>query len=96
MKWVGLIHRGALRMHETLQKHGQALREAMLSIGWEYPKVVGVSWSILSVVESNDDDVEMEEPLAEITFTTLATGETPPSTGKFTFLCNKNQLRTPT
>ena len=73
-----------------LQEQGEALREAMQSIGWEYPKVIGVNWSILSVVESNDKNVEIEEPLAEINFKTLATGQTIPS--DFSFLCNKNQL----
>ncbi|KAL3094785.1 hypothetical protein niasHS_006080 [Heterodera schachtii] len=72
--------------------------------GSAYPKVVGMDWSILSVIESTED-AEFEEPLAEITFKT----EAPPgpsaaggaaqerqqnlAPGQFKFVCNKNQLQ---
>ncbi|KAI1708893.1 putative COMM domain-containing protein 3-like [Ditylenchus destructor] len=77
---------------QVYNENKAALRDTMGTIGWEYPKVVGIDWSILSVVESNSN-MEIEEPLAEITLKTLGTGDPSPQLDTFKFLCNKNHLQ---
>uniref|UniRef100_A0A914GW76 COMM domain-containing protein 3 n=1 Tax=Globodera rostochiensis TaxID=31243 RepID=A0A914GW76_GLORO len=59
-----------------------------------YPKVVGMDWSILSVVESTEG-AEIEEPLAEIAFKTISPPGASASAAEelFKFVCNKNQLQ---
>uniref|UniRef100_A0A183CIJ5 COMM domain-containing protein n=1 Tax=Globodera pallida TaxID=36090 RepID=A0A183CIJ5_GLOPA len=58
-----------------------------------YPKVIGMDWSILSVVESTEG-AEIEEPLAEIAFKTISPpGASASAAELFKFVCNKNQLQ---
>uniref|UniRef100_A0A915EC51 COMM domain-containing protein n=1 Tax=Ditylenchus dipsaci TaxID=166011 RepID=A0A915EC51_9BILA len=76
------------RIMYAYKEHAAALQDVLPTIGWN--TLNSLDWSILSVVESNAD-VEIEEPLAEITFKTLLTGQT--TSNSFKFLCNKNQLQ---
>uniref|UniRef100_A0A914MUQ8 COMM domain-containing protein n=1 Tax=Meloidogyne incognita TaxID=6306 RepID=A0A914MUQ8_MELIC len=53
-----------------------------------YPKMVGIDWSILSVVESNGQ-VDIEEPLAEVSLQAISQN----GSEQVKLLCNKNQLQ---
>ncbi|KAI6199449.1 UBA THIF-type NAD FAD binding fold and Ubiquitin-activating enzyme repeat domain containing protein [Aphelenchoides besseyi] len=75
---------------DAYTEKADSLVENLKTIGWRHPLLVDIDWKLCGVMES-DSEVGIKEPLAEMTFTSLATNET--KTEDFSFVCTKRQLQ---
>ncbi|KAI6213179.1 SUMO-activating enzyme subunit [Aphelenchoides besseyi] len=75
---------------DVYTEKADSLIENLKTIGWRHPLLVDIDWKLCGVMES-DSEVGIKEPLAEMTFTSLATNET--KTEDFSFVCTKRQLQ---
>ncbi|KAH7720497.1 COMM domain-containing protein 3-like isoform 4 [Aphelenchoides avenae] len=72
------------------ERNRDALRDALRSIGWEHPKIVGIDWTLSGVMET-DTGERVKEPLVEFTLNTISADR--PGFEKVSFSCTKNQLQ---